>query len=100
MLGTELGNKDIEIAWREAQIVQLGVALYQLQEHVQLWLRTPKQPEEDPEEIDNGSSVDEDWVASWFGRFLDSKCPASSSHLVSCDGCIHEDFVPVCEPWM
>jgi hypothetical protein len=36
----------------------------------------------------------------WFGMFWARSVQASSSHLVSCDCCIHEDSVPMRELWM
>jgi hypothetical protein len=54
----ELHDKDNEITQRQAQIVQLGVALHQLQEHLQVWLPPLEEPEEDPKEIHGMTDVD------------------------------------------
>jgi hypothetical protein len=40
--------------------VQLGVALHQLQENMQVWLPPPEESEEDPEEIQGMTDVDDE----------------------------------------
>jgi hypothetical protein len=52
----ELRDKDNVITQRQAQIVQLGVTLHQLQEHEQVWLPPP----EEPEEIQGMTDVDDE----------------------------------------
>jgi hypothetical protein len=58
--GHRATRQDNEIDQRRAQIVQLGVALHQLQENMQVWLPPPEESEEDPEEIQGMTDVDDE----------------------------------------